>query len=287
MKGIFQIACVTYLFGYGFVSGELESLADLKYTAHSGQEDSHSFLASNYLLYSSSCRAEVIYALGISELRPRVATSLSLMKQLDSSADRCSLVCLQQGIPRILVQHTLPFLITQNVNFDSGVLEWVQSECDGAELGIVNNMEVDIDVFWVDAVKGRVHTTTIAPGGENTMYWTETFLGHTFEVQLAGSSEVIKVIHVEHDSFVPIGDSPRSRGHPGFLDHLERHVSDLFQEEWAHMHLVNRTFTSIGFGKGRLPNDLWASLSAFYNNNRKNKVTHMYSHMALQEKFNV
>lgn len=42
--------------------------------------------------------------------------------------------------------------------------------------------------------------------------------------------------------------------------------------EWNRAHRVSRTFTEFGFNKGRLPDDLWSSISGYYHNNRDHKV---------------
>lgn len=42
--------------------------------------------------------------------------------------------------------------------------------------------------------------------------------------------------------------------------------------EWHRAHRVTRTFTAYGFNKGRLPLDLWGSISAYYYNNRDNRI---------------
>ena len=42
--------------------------------------------------------------------------------------------------------------------------------------------------------------------------------------------------------------------------------------EWRRHNRVTRTFSELGFKKGRLPDDLFASMGAFYYNNRHNKV---------------
>jgi hypothetical protein len=40
---------------------------------------------------------------------------------------------------------------------------------------------------------------------------------------------------------------------------------------------VRRTFSKMGFGLGRLPNDLWASMKAYYHNNRDNTVMEFWT----------
>jgi hypothetical protein len=53
---------------------------------------------------------------------------------------------------------------------------------------------------------------------------------------------------------------------------VEEGVKQTFKMEWNRANRVKRTFTEFGFNKGRMPVDLWASISAYYYNNRDNKV---------------
>ena len=51
---------------------------------------------------------------------------------------------------------------------------------------------------------------------------------------------------------------------------VARQVKNTFQHEWVRAHRVKRTFTELGFNKGRLPMDLWTSMQTYYYNNAKN-----------------
>ncbi len=55
---------------------------------------------------------------------------------------------------------------------------------------------------------------------------------------------------------------------------LEDKVRQTLRHEWTRHLQVKRTFTPLGFNKGRLPDDMYASLGAYYYNNRNppNKV---------------
>lgn len=53
---------------------------------------------------------------------------------------------------------------------------------------------------------------------------------------------------------------------------VELGVKHTFKMEWNRANRVARTFTPFGFSKGRMPTDLWASVSAYYYNNRNNRV---------------
>jgi hypothetical protein len=42
--------------------------------------------------------------------------------------------------------------------------------------------------------------------------------------------------------------------------------------EWNRANRVTRTFTGLGFAKGRMPTELWSSISSYYYNNREHKI---------------
>lgn len=54
-----------------------------------------------------------------------------------------------------------------------------------------------------------------------------------------------------------------------------RQILNTFKGEWIHSNDCTRTFTKLGFNKGRLPSDLFASIEAYYYNNR--------NHLAIEE----
>ena len=51
---------------------------------------------------------------------------------------------------------------------------------------------------------------------------------------------------------------------------VARQVKNTFTHEWTRAHRVTRTFTALGFNKGRLPMDLWTSMKTYYYNNANN-----------------
>ena len=44
------------------------------------------------------------------------------------------------------------------------------------------------------------------------------------------------------------------------------------QHEWDRSQRIKRTFTDVGFARGRLPPDLFSSMSSYYYNNRDNRI---------------
>eukprot|EP01034_Spumella_vulgaris_P023684 gene23684-29929_t len=73
---------------------------------------------------------------------------------------------------------------------------------------------------------------------------------------------------VEHNGIYPIGNPPSAITERD----VTQQVKNTFRMEWERAHRVKRTFTEFGFNHGRLPPDLWASISAYHYNNRNHKV---------------
>ncbi len=112
----------------------------------------------------------------------------------------------------------------------------------------------------------RFFTANLIPGERNTL-WVESYLGHQFEVERVDTKEVVASVTVQFNGAISIGEYPSHATDP------DRDVSDIvrgtFESEWIRAHRIKRTFTEFGFSKGTLPLDLFASMSAFYHNNRE------------------
>lgn len=230
--------------------------------------DDEGRLAANHLLYSASCPAALVASLaderGVRE--PRAAAPAVMRAFADSA---CSLVCLQRGVPDHLIAHTLPYLVVsaEDEGFPENGSDWASATCDAAELGLVNNLDREAHLFWVHPATGKEkHSGVVAAGGQSQMLWCATHLGHAFVVRDAAGEELLRVPPVQHDTFLQVGPSPPSEGGPDFLDHVEQRSRELLLREWEGKDNVTRTFTDMGFGKGRLPRDVWASMLAFYHN---------------------
>jgi len=73
---------------------------------------------------------------------------------------------------------------------------------------------------------------------------------------------------VEHHLILPFGKSPPSdRSHSR---NFTREIETSLRMEWKRQDRIKRTFSPLGFAKGRLPDDVFASLGALYYNNQKN-----------------
>lgn len=254
-------ALFTLFLGVQSASRILNSASELKY-------DSHQRLPSHLLLYSGShqCR-EKISSLHFSE-REKVEISDHFLAnyfsedELASYASSCKLICLERGqqsqhVNYPLPQHKVAMRHTENL------AGWVDRNCQAVELGFVSYLNYEANVYWINADGEKVEVGKVTPGERNT-FWIETYLGHEFQVVNPSNGAIVHSQMVEYNAIVPIGE---------YHSHtMERDVKALvkqtFEAEWDRAHRVKRTFTEFGFNKGRLPTDLFASMSAFYYNNQ-------------------
>lgn len=237
--------------------------------------DSEGFLAHNYVLYAPDCTPT-----HRQEQRIAFVTTPSVLGIFDnSSATGVCAVCLQRGVRKDLTQYTLPYMVLHRGDEAvSTVASWVSSNCDSVELGVVNNLAYAVRLYWVDYQDGELHDQgEVLPGGEKTMSWVISFIGHKFIVVDSRNDETLREVVLEYDTFLSIGASKASTGDSGFFDRLENAVAGLLDGEWMGKDEVVRTFTPLGFSKGQLPRDVWASMLAYYHNNRENKIVEDFS----------
>jgi len=189
----------------------------------------------------------------------------------------CVAICLQKGTAHNMLQHFLPDNIftwkeTENSaetddTIITGIIDWIESSCQRAELGIVNYHNEEATVFWLNPHSGeKVNVGHLSIGERNTL-WQVTVLGHVFEV-VSLSGVHLGSFEVKHNSFEVVGDA----GSRVFRRNVTEEVRRTLDAEWHRSRRVKRTFTELGFDKGRLPEDLWSSMATYYWNNRHNKV---------------
>ena len=133
--------------------------------------DGDNHLSSHYLLYSESCPEHLVSEAGLPH-RPALAASMQVMQQLHALSDSCSMVCLQRGVPAHLVRHVLPQHILREPESADTALDWMYRECDSVELGVVNNLDVDIRLYWRGPDE-RIFVGAVEPGGEKEMLWLQ------------------------------------------------------------------------------------------------------------------
>ena len=104
--------------------------------------------------------------------------------------------------------------------------------------------------------------------GESGTHWSHSSLGHTFEIKDMAKDVIMGTYTLKHDSYFVLGTNLNQK--------VERNITEqvaaTFKREYKISHQVTRTFTELGFSIGKLPLDLWGSISAYYYNNQMNKI---------------
>ena len=135
------------------------------------------------------------------------------------------------------------------------------------EVGWVSNFKTPLTLFWIGYDGKRVLTDTIMPGDGGTQ-WSISSLGHVFELEDLATNEFVGTYTIKHHSFFVLGTNADQK--------VERNITEqaaaTFYREFRISHEVTRTFTDLGFSIGKLPPDLWASISSYYYNNQMNIV---------------
>lgn len=127
-------------------------------------------------------------------------------------------------------------------------------------------------MYWVDINTGnKVHNADLKPGERNTNFIT-TFVGHTFEVYDSHPdkedplhNQLLHKFTVQNNGIIGFNNH-RQPTLP--KEHVAQEVKRTLTSEWERHSKVKRTFSPLGFDKGRLPDDLYASLGSYYYNNR-------------------
>lgn len=229
-------------------------------------------LTSHHLLYTHCSEEQIseIREIGaaLHELVPMDEELALLSTGKEPSV--CTLVRLVKGMQVEHLRYPLPEKIFRYDSTQSpeSLREWVASHCFEAEVGLVNQGSKDLQLLWLDTDGQHKDLGVLGPGEVNTR-WMTSYLGHRFEVVDPDSQQVLAAITVESDGFYVVGDKPAPVVvDKEFLDQLEERVEMTVMDEWNKSRRVKRTFTGLGFSKGRLPYDLYASMSAYYYNNR-------------------
>ena len=167
------------------------------------------------------------------------------------------------------MQYPLPEKVHRvdvNEGSSSSPAEWLHTHCSKAEVGFVNQGTDLMELYWVNGDQ-RQPSGELDIGEKNSR-WIQTFIGHQFAVVNTRTLDET-LVTVEHDGFHVLGSAPPPVVvEQDFRENLDDRIRMTVQEEWRKSRKVTRTFTGLGFSKGRLPPDLWASLSAYHYNNR-------------------
>uniref|UniRef100_A0A7S2A823 Uncharacterized protein n=1 Tax=Trieres chinensis TaxID=1514140 RepID=A0A7S2A823_TRICV len=183
---------------------------------------------------------------------------------------------MERGTDRAVVHAMLPVYRRRAGSEDedpSGakLKAWVESTCQMVEFGFINyhkpESKPQVAIFWINQKGDKIPNGHIGWGEKRTNFM-KTYLGHQFVFEDVQTGEVLLEHTIEFTGVRAIGEY-RSSIEPGADKSSEVH--DGVAGMWNSHFSVRRTFTELGFSKGRLPDDVFASMGAFNYNNDKYK----------------
>jgi hypothetical protein len=188
----------------------------------------------------------------------------------DINQESCQLACVERGSMKSLAHAVFPESV-HNVDIKDlrSAQSWLFTECQRMELGMVSYHKEPIDVYWVDTSTQQPKKCGDLLYGEKHTLWQVTSLGHRFTGITRFSKEKVIDYTVSYNAIIVVnGPGPSQQDEVDFTDEIERTLDFEFRRSGT----ISRTFTELGFDKGRLPDDLWNSITAYYYNNRDNRA---------------
>jgi hypothetical protein len=222
------------------------------------------------------------------EVRNFVAISPQMMEKfvesgvIDEVETKCLAVCVDVGLAKDLIPYPIPFYVYKEHSLLRDAekdnvkdLNEFIDKCKAAEVGFISYYPKEAQVYWLNT-DGKRHDMGILRYGERNTLWQRTFLGHVFEICDKDTDELLERHTVKHHAHVVVGhayqvESVNKSIHSNFnFEQVNAKVKQAMSHEWTRCNRVKRTYTPLGFSKGRLPNDIWGSISAFQYNNKDN-----------------
>lgn len=192
----------------------------------------------------------------------------------DYNPDLCYAACPEKGMS---VDHLKAGLIPPRMFYPiegeseedeaARMKAWFHKNCYAAEVGFISYLDNEAEVYWIHPNTGEKHLTGRLPRGEKYTLWSESYIGHEFDVVYKETQEVVKRVIVEHAGINVVGHGPSGISQRNNT----LRIKDTLDLEWGRSRNVVRTFTELGFAHGKLPVDLYGSIATYYYNCRSNK----------------
>ncbi|KAL7449332.1 hypothetical protein ACHAWC_001400 [Mediolabrus comicus] len=194
----------------------------------------------------------------------------------------CVAVCLEKGTLRTVVARPLPHRYFSHGKVDQdgdgGRVDemtvdnfYMSDSCAKVEHGFINYHDNPIAVYWINHSGQKIFNQELGVGERKTIF-IDTFIGHRFEFYDTQPNKEDPLLNERlFEWTVP------NHGIVGFKNYVfppvppeevEGQVRQTLKNEWRRHEDVKRTFSPLAFDKGRLPDDLYASLGAYWYNNR-------------------
>ena len=268
--------------GFNAISAlQIKTVADLKF-------DENDRLAENYVLYTARDLCESVVSQAWNSRRDY--NFMNVVSMSDSISDEywfsqtaieentCNVVNLEKGMPSDSLRHTIPEkVLAYEINMDNiehgrqDISAWFANTAMFSEIGFLSWNPNPCEIYWINGDGSKVKVANLKQRERNTQ-WQTTTLGHSFEIIDSVTNESLGVFPTSFSHINIIGTVPPEelRLAAVSVNEVAKDVKATFDQEWKRAHRVTRTFTELGFNKGRLPDDLWTSMKTYYYNNQYN-----------------
>ena len=273
----------SFILGMGFyLSSAVVAMTDHIDTLSQLALDGNGHLQNHWLLVpEGECGLKIssLWNESPNEFRRLATYSNDVLKEITTATqtDECTAICLERGTPSSHVGYVFPEQLNNGDDIEE-ISNWLFEQCKAMEIGFVSYHHNPAIIYWIRPDDGqRVAIANLLYGEQNT-FWTNSVLGHGFEVVDNATEVVLGTFIAEFNSFHPIGQPP------SMLQELENEAEDVrnvFDFEMGHYKNVKRTFTEFGFTKGRLPEDVWGSMQAYHYNNALNFMPEEYGDVSI------
>lgn len=193
----------------------------------------------------------------------------------DDSSDQdspCVAACLERGAERTIAGYAMPDKLYDASTADISFGSWIVDNCAAVEVCLMNYVdeEYDLENYWIPPSGEEPKLGQVLKYGERNTKCFHSYLGHKFQVKNSRDGSIVANYTVEFPMTLGFGQNPRHKQdiQPRQFDGT---IKSTLQSEWEKKNIPQRTFSPLGFAKGRLPNDVFAAMGAFYYNNRQNK----------------
>lgn len=275
-----------FVFGFISLSNANEEIVYSFNSLNDFPLDENNRLREHLLVYPESAHCQNFFSdesFSKIDLRNKASLPMELLAQFLGSdkdevkSDSCPFVCLERGTHIDSLVYPIPTLVNLG-GIGTNVNEWLRENCQKTEIGFINYHHNDANIFWYNEAKDLEVNIGRLGWGERNTSWHTSYLGHQFRIRDQTDGTLLAEYTVQYHS---INHVKEQSSRLQVKERVEASIEDTLNREWARSKRVKRTFTEFGFNRGRLPNDLWASMSTYYYNNKDNKALEQFGNHAV------
>ena len=229
-------------------------------------------LATHAILYTPSCGRFLISDddSRIFAFHPVTGDALIDLGLNDNDAIVCHAVLVERGVDRKLIHAVMPH---KRKTPEQSMADFIEASRK-VEICFLNYLDQEhpLQTKWIHPQTGEKKNHMELHYGERKTRCFASFLGHEFEVyQNDDTEKPVALFTVEYTTVIAFGVHVITDHRPPSHD-FDAEIARTLRTEWTRHQRVTRTFSPLGFSKGRLPDDVFGSMSAFFYNNRQHAV---------------